>query len=224
MYYPKAHLRQVNINSTRVAISKTYIILAFLFITSCSSRENDNENYYYVDNATIHPITDTSVKVKQLIRYPSSFGIGRKAKRSEIEEWDIDIRPDGKGLPAGSGNVSSGRILFAAKCASCHGKDGSGGTYSRLVAVMGDTTKAKTIGNYWPWSSTLFDYIRRAMPYTSPGSLSDKEVYGLTAYLLYLNKIIDSTTEMNAKTLPKVAMPAHLYFVNDNRQGGPEIR
>jgi len=89
---------------------------------------------------------------------------------------------------------------------------------------MGDTTKTKTIGNYWPYSTTLFDYIRRAMPYNAPGSLKDNEVYSLSAYLLYINKIIDSTTIMNRSTLPEVKMPAQPYFVNDDRRGGPEVR
>jgi cytochrome c len=89
---------------------------------------------------------------------------------------------------------------------------------------MGDTGKAKTIGNYWPYATTLFDYIRRAMPYNAPGSLSANEVYGLTAYLLNANKIIDSGSVMNTATLPRIIMPARKYFIPDDRRGGPEVR
>ena len=156
--------------------------------------------------------------------WPVSFKIGRVATDKEISAWDIDVRPDGKGLPPGSGRIADGRDIFAAKCASCHGNTGKEGPYNRLVAPMGDTSKSKAIGNYWPYASTLFDYIRRTMPYTMPGSLNDNEVYGLTAFLLYSNKIIDSTTEMNAQNLPKVVMPAQKYFVTDDRKGGPEVR
>jgi cytochrome c len=203
---------------------KTCLCLVMLLVISCNNR-NDSVTYYN-DTIMTQSIIDTGNNPdgRQVIHIPARFGIGSKASSGEIEKWDIDISPDGKGLPGGYGDVSTGKVLFAAKCASCHGNEGNGGTYSRLVGVMGDTVKAKTIGNYWPWSTTLFDYIRRAMPYTTPGSLKDDEVYSLTAYLLYRNKIIDSTVEINAKTLPKVVMPAQQYFVNDDRRGGAEIR
>ncbi|WP_253906561.1 c-type cytochrome [Chitinophaga sp. SYP-B3965] len=152
---------------------------------------------------------------------PERFNLGRIATAAEIKAWDIDVRPDGRGLPEGSGTVSEGRNIYTAKCALCHGKTGVEGPYNVLV---GDTTKAKTIGNYWPYATTLFDYTRRAMPFNQPGSLTDNEVYSITAFLLHANKIIDSTTEMNKHTLPAIVMPAHKYFVNDNRQGGPEVK
>lgn len=136
----------------------------------------------------------------------------------------IAVRPDGRGLPPGSGDVPSGRALYAEKCAGCHGLTGKEGPEQRLVAPMGDTTKAKAIGNYWPYATTLFDYIRRAMPRNAPGSLDAHEVYSLTAYLLNANRVIDSTAVMSAATLPKVSMPAKPYFVRDNRTGGPTVR
>jgi len=155
---------------------------------------------------------------------PASFGFGRPASDSLIASMDEDVRPDGKGLPAGSGTVSVGLIVYAAKCASCHGKTGTEGPQSRLVAPIGDSLKEKAIGNYWPYSTTLFDYIKRAMPYASPGSLTNNEVYSLCAYLLWANKIIDSTAYLNAGNLYKVAMPARQSFIPDDRRGGPEIR
>ena len=110
------------------------------------------------------------------------------------------------------------------KCATCHGRTGVEGPQARLVGAMDDTTKAKTIGNYWPYATTLFDYTRRAMPYNAPGSLTAKEVYGLTAFLLYANKIIDSNKIIDAKSLPAIVMPAKKLFVSDDRHGGPEVR
>jgi S-disulfanyl-L-cysteine oxidoreductase SoxD len=195
----------------------------WLFIISCQNQE-EQDIVYYNDNIAASDPAKSVKEIKQLTHLPAKFDIGRKADLDEIKAWDIDIRPDGKGLPAGSGDVATGKSIFAAKCAACHGKAGEGAAYSRLAGVIGDTVKAKTIGNYWPWSTTLFDYTRRAMPYNMPGSLKDDEVYSLTAYLLYLNKIIDSTEVMNAHTLPRVVMPARQYFVVDDRRGGPEVR
>lgn len=155
---------------------------------------------------------------------PVRFNLGRVATAAEIKAWDIDVRPDGTGLPEGSGTVSAGREIYAAKCALCHGRTGTEGPYNILVGAIDDTTKAKTIGNYWPYATTLFDYTRRAMPYNLPGSLTDDEVYSITAFLLHANKIIDSTTEMNKRSLPAIVMPAQKYYVPDNRQGGPEVK
>ncbi len=154
---------------------------------------------------------------------PSRFGFGKPADSATIAAWDIDISPDGRGLPQGSGTVAYGRSVYTVKCVSCHGPTGTESAY-RLVGAFGDTVKAKTIGNYWPYATTIFDYIRRAMPLNAPGSLSDSEVYGLTAFLLHANKIIDSNTVINAKTLPRIVMPAQKLFVPDDRKGGPEVR
>lgn len=200
-----------------------YLIISFSIMSCGSENEEDVVNYKYGNDSSVTRIA-TITDNQQSAHWPASFGIGREATRSEIKAWDIDISPDGKGLPAGEGNVETGRTIYEIKCIACHGKNGSGGSYGRLLGVMGDTTKTKTIGNYWPYSTTLFDYIRRAMPYNVPGSLKDNEVYSLSAYLLYINKIIDSTTSLNRSTLPKIKMPAQPYFVNDDRRGGPEVR
>lgn len=152
------------------------------------------------------------------------FGFGRPATPRDIATLNTAITPDGKGLPPGSGTARQGKAIYAVKCAACHGKTGVEGPYTRLVGPMGDTTHAKTIGNYWPYATTLFDYTRRAMPYYTPGSLTDDEVYSLTAFLLSANRIIDSTTVITAKNLAAISMPAKKLFIPDDRKGGPEIR
>ncbi|HEY4334442.1 MAG TPA: cytochrome c [Puia sp.] len=152
------------------------------------------------------------------------FGFGRPATPKEISTMDLTIRPDGKGLPPGSGIASKGRAIYLLKCAACHGKTGVEGPFSRLVGPMGDTTRAKTIGNYWPYATTLFDYTRRAMPFNAPGSLSNADVYNLTAFLLAANKIIDSNKVIDSHNLAAITMPAQKLFIPDDRKGGPEIR
>ncbi|MDI3320646.1 c-type cytochrome [Pinibacter soli] len=199
------------------------LLLTVVFIVSCKDKQED-EMIVYNKHAAKRQHADSVINVKIITEMPPTFDIGRKATSAEINEWDIDVRADGKGLPEGSGNATEGKAIFTQKCAACHGKDGEGGAYARLVAAMGDTVKTKTIGNYWPWSTTLFDYIRRTMPYNMPGSLKDNEVYSLTAYLLYRNKIIDSSKIIDARSLPGVVMPARKYYVNDDRRGGPEVR
>ena len=167
--------------------------------------------------------TDTLHRTDTLA-WPSSFGIGRPATASEIAVLNISIRPDGRGLPPGSGNATTGKLIFAAKCAACHGRTGTEGPFMQLVSKTNDSSRIKAIGNYWPYATTLFDYTRRAMPFNAPGSLSDNEVYSLTAFLLAANHIIDSQTAITEKNLADIKMPARRRFVPDDRKGGPEIR
>lgn len=158
---------------------------------------------------------------------PERFGFGGAATPDEIMALDIDVMPDGTGLPEGRGSVSEGKAVYDLKCAVCHGATGVEGPNDRLVGrlpedafTFGDDLSArryKAIGSYWPYSTTLFDYIRRAMPQTAPGSLTDNEVYALTAYLLYLNDIVDEDAIMNRETLPAIKMPARDRFVPDDR-------
>jgi len=160
------------------------------------------------------------------------FALGRAATLAEIEAWDIDIMPDGEGLPDGSGSVSDGRMLYQVQCLRCHGADGRGGPFDPLAGGPAndsfpfalDPRARHTIGNYWPFATTIFDYTRRAMPQDRPGSLSNDEVYALTAYLLYLNELVDEDAVLDRETLPQIAMPARERFVPDDRRGGPEIR
>lgn len=163
---------------------------------------------------------------------PARFGLGRPATAEEIRARDIDVMPDGRGLPPGRGTASDGATVYAAKCASCHGPKGEGGSADRLVgrnpgdsfAYATDPSLLRTIGSYWPYATTLFDYTARAMPFPQPGTLTADETYGLVAYLLFLNGIIPEGAVMDAATLPKVRMPARDRFVPDNRTGGPRVK
>ena len=146
----------------------------------------------------------------------SGPNLGREVKPEEIAAWDISIPPDGSGLPPGSGTATEGGAVYNAKCAGCHGVKGMEGPADPLVGGIGTlATKkpVKTVGSYWPYATTLFDYIRRAMPYNAPQSLSNNEVYAVSAYLLFLNGIIDPEVRMDAKTLPQVKMPNRDGFV-----------
>lgn len=167
--------------------------------------------------------------------YKGAFGFGRDATPEEIRSWDIDVMADGTGLPAGSGTPSQGAPIFAAKCAGCHGDKGQGGLGANITVEVLVGNKPwfekgnpsaigpRTIGNYWPYAATIFDFIRRAMPFNKPGSLTNDEVYALTAWLLNQNGIIGDNEVMNAQTLPRVKMPAADLFVPDPRPW-PEVQ
>jgi cytochrome c len=141
--------------------------------------------------------------------------LGKPISQADLAEWDINILPDGSNLPPGSGQAAGGAKIFAEKCTLCHGDHGQGGRAARLI---GGPPKAsldggKTIANYWPYATTLFDFIRRAMPFTQPRSLTDQEVYALVAYILAENKLIGESDVIDATTLPKVRMPNRDNFV-----------
>lgn len=157
--------------------------------------------------------------------WPESFGLGRAASQREVDSLSIAIPPSGKGLPAGEGLALRGRSIYLQKCAACHGQTGTEGPQDVLVAsepIFSENSRTpRAIGNYWPYATTLFDYIRRAMPSNAPGSLSNQEVYDLTAWLLAQNKVISEEYELNSITLPQVQMPAKSLFVDDNRTSGP---
>jgi S-disulfanyl-L-cysteine oxidoreductase SoxD len=150
--------------------------------------------------------------------------LGKPIRAADIAQWDIDIEPDGAGLPAGSGTSDLGASIFADQCAACHGDGGKGATTTTSGApaappVVSDVKRngiddtTLTIANYWPYATTLFDYIRRAMPWTSPRSLTDDQVYALTAYILAQNKLIDGKQVIDAQTLPQVRMPNRDGFI-----------
>jgi cytochrome c len=152
--------------------------------------------------------------------HAQSYGLGRAPSPDELRAWDIAISPDGKELPPGSGTVSDGAKVYASSCAGCHGKTGKEGPNDVLAGGQGtlDTRKpVRTIGSYWPYSTTVWDYINRAMPYQKPGSLKANEVYAVTAYLLFLNGIIAENDVMDSKTLPQVKMPNRNGFIADPR-------
>jgi S-disulfanyl-L-cysteine oxidoreductase SoxD len=142
--------------------------------------------------------------------------LGRPIDEAAIAAWDISILPDGTGLPKGSGTPAQGAPIFAEKCAACHGDNGKGGEAAALVSdreLAGISAAQKTIRNFWPYSTTIFDFVRRAMPFQMPRSLTDDEVYALTAYILSENKLIGATDTMDAQTLPKVKMPNRDNFI-----------
>jgi S-disulfanyl-L-cysteine oxidoreductase SoxD len=141
--------------------------------------------------------------------------LGRPIDPADIAPWDISILPDGTGLPAGGGTPAQGERLFAQKCAMCHGERGKGGVAAALVGggPIDRIEATKTIANFWGYSTTVFDFIRRAMPWQQPRSLTNDEVYALTAYIFAQNKLIGENDVMNAKTLPQVKMPNRDGFI-----------
>ena len=158
--------------------------------------------------------------------------IGRDARPAEVRAWDIDVNPTGANLPPGRGTYARGTVVYAKQCAACHGPKGEGippatklvGPEPRDFSFGNDPKLTKTIGNYWPYATTLYDYINRAMPFNAPGSMEPGDVYSVVAYLLVENGIVDKTAVMNARTLPQVKMPARDRFVPDDRRGGPGFR
>jgi cytochrome c len=149
--------------------------------------------------------------------YQSSgpIGLGKPITENQIRLWNIDINPKGDGLPEGSGTAVVGETLYQQQCASCHGDKGQGGIANRLAGGGGlnTNTPVKTVGSFWPYPTTIFDYTRRAMPHNAPQSLSNDQLYAATAYILFLNKIIAKDTVMDAKSLPLVQMPNRDGFI-----------
>jgi len=163
------------------------------------------------------------------------YGLGRAATAEEIAALDVDVGPDGAGLPAGSGSAAEGAVLYAAQCANCHGDRGQGmaPAFPALVGrdpageqfeFANDHRIARTVGNYWESATSLFDYTRRAMPHLTPGSLSNDQVYALVAHLLAANGIIPATASLDSAALMQVRMPAAGRFVADDRRGGATVR
>ncbi len=150
-----------------------------------------------------------------------TLGLGRVATENEIKAWDIDIRPDGTGLPIGSGSVLSGEEIYSENCANCHGDFGEGIDRWPELAGGFDTLNSedpvKTIGSYWPYLSTVWDYVHRAMPFGNAQSLTDDDVYSITAYLLYLNDLVDEDFELSDKNFASISLPNQTHFFLDNR-------
>jgi S-disulfanyl-L-cysteine oxidoreductase SoxD len=142
---------------------------------------------------------------------------GHPIAPTDIAPWDISIGPDGAGLPPGSGTASQGEAVYAIKCQACHGEKGAGGPNDALVGGMGSLAAGKppvkTVGSYWPYATTLFDYIRRAMPFPETKSLTDDEIYAVSAYILNLNGIVGTDEVLDAQSLPEVKMPNRIGFI-----------
>lgn len=136
--------------------------------------------------------------------------LGTPVAADIAKAWSSSVFPDGRGLPSGRGTARQGKVVYDSKCVTCHGPEGRGETAEELVGrevPLSDPDTSQTVGSYWPYATTLFDYTRRAMPMGKPGSLSTDEVYAVAAYLLHLNDVIGGDDEMNATTLPRVRMP-----------------
>lgn len=163
------------------------------------------------------------------------YALGHAATTAEIAARDVDVGPDGIGLPPGKGSATDGEALFATQCASCHGARGEGQP-PRYPALVGRDPRAanfefgkdpnlkRTIGDYWPYATTVFDYVRRAMPQMAPGSLTNDDLYAITAYLLAANQVIPMTATLDATSLAAVKMPSALRFVRDDRRGAREVK
>ena len=142
---------------------------------------------------------------------------GQAIAPANIAPWDISIGPDGAGLPPGGGTASQGEAVYAGRCQACHGEKGKGGPNDALVGGIGSLapgkSPVKTVGSYWPYATTLFDYIRRAMPFPEPKSLTNDEVYAVSAYILNLNGVVGTDEVLDAQSLPKVQMPNRDGFI-----------
>jgi cytochrome c len=155
------------------------------------------------------------------------FGLGAAATDAQIKSWDIDVRPDGVGLPPGQGSVAQGEKIYAEQCEACHGEKGQNPAkgFDRLAGGRGSLTSSRpvqTVGSYWPYATTIFDYVNRAMPFTAPQSLSADDVYAVVAYLLFVNDIVPRNAVMNANELVKVRMPNADGFIPDSRPDTPD--
>ncbi len=149
-----------------------------------------------------------------------SYGVGRAASAEEVAAWDVTIGPEGHELPEGSGTAQDGAQVYEVRCKECHGEEGVGGDHAALIGKpeqLKETPPVKTVGSYWPYATTLFDYTRRAMPFEEPGTLTADQVYAVTAYVLYLNGLVGEDDVLDRESLPQVVMPNREGFVRDPR-------
>jgi S-disulfanyl-L-cysteine oxidoreductase SoxD len=160
------------------------------------------------------------------------YGLGHAISPQDLEPWDIDVRADGESLPPGQGSVAQGRQVFDGICAACHGEKGEGravpgavGGFDQLVGGFGTLDKpspVRTVGSFWPYATTLFDYVRRAMPFNAPQTLTNDQVYAVSAYILYMNKIVGEDAVLDAKSLPQVKMPNRDGFITEDPR--PDVK
>jgi mono/diheme cytochrome c family protein len=150
----------------------------------------------------------------------STPDLGKPAGVERVRSWDLSVYPDGRGLPAGAGSAAQGAPIYRSRCARCHGADGEGGSGGTLAGrgSLTDPDPDQTVGNYWPYATTLFDYTRRAMPIDAPGTLSDADVYAVSAYVLYMNRIVGLDDRLDAQTLPRIRMPNRDGFIGVDAQ------
>lgn len=220
---PKAFIKGTKMSFAGLRKQKdTDNLLAYLKSFSAAQEEA-------VVEEVVPVVEDVPVAVKPINESMPTHGVfqlGRVATADEISAWDHDVRPDGMGLPEGRGNVLDGEEIFIEKCASCHGDFGEGtGRWPVLAGGQGtlqDERPVKTIGSYWPYLSTVYDYVQRAMPFGEVGSVSDDETYAITAYLLYLNDIVDDEEfELSNENFLSIEMPNTANFYADDRADEP---
>ncbi|MGA2549895.1 MAG: cytochrome c [Burkholderiaceae bacterium] len=152
------------------------------------------------------------------------YGIGQPATAAQVASWDIDVAPDGRNLPPGRSSVAHGREVYLGQCSACHGAKGEGGVGDKLAGGQGSLASdnpLRTVGSYWPYATTLFDYIRRAMPLNAPESLSNEDVYAVSGYVLYLNGLLPEDAKVDAQTLTTLKMPNRDGFISDPR---PDVK
>ena len=155
-----------------------------------------------------------------LLAQSPKYGVGRVPTADEIRQWNISVAPDGKGLPEGSGTAAIGKEIYSNRCARCHGAQGEGRDSVPLAGGQGSLKNPKpikTVGSFWPYATTVFDYVSRTMPFDKPGTLTANQAYAVTAYVLFLSGIVQEDTGMDARSLPKVQMPNRGGFVADPR-------
>jgi S-disulfanyl-L-cysteine oxidoreductase SoxD len=163
----------------------------------------------------------------QAVRAAETPHLGEPADPQLLKAWDISIPPDGSGLPPGRGSAAEGAVIYGAKCVMCHGPAGAGQPADRLTGGIGTLASAqpvKTVASYWPYATTLFDYVRRAMPISAPRTLTAHEVYALCAYLLSIDGIVPKNAVLDAKSLPKIKMPNRDGFIDVWKSSGSASR
>ncbi len=182
--------------------------------------------------AELEALADARRRGLEAANHWPEFAFGNPADEERIAAWDIDIGPDGVGLPPGRGSVERGETLYRLQCVQCHGLRGEGAEFEALAGrapgdafrFAEDRSTPITVGSYWPYATTLFDYIRRAMPQAAPGTLPPDDVYALTAFVLHLNDLLEPGETLDAASLTAIVMPSRDRFVRDDRRGGPEVR
>jgi len=197
---------------------RALVVIAALTLSACSRTADaprDADVGSYADLAYVLPE-----------QAPRRFEFGTEASAARVARWDTDVRPDGQGLPAGRGTVAEGEVVFRTYCVPCHGATGTEGPNDVLVGSepWEAWPGSATVGGYWPYATTMYDYISRAMPQLTPGALTPDQTYAVIAYILNRNGVVGADAVMSAETLPAVVMPARDRFVPDDRLGGAEVR
>ncbi|MFN8062605.1 MAG: c-type cytochrome [Vicinamibacterales bacterium] len=216
-------------------LAVTALSLASVLATACSAPSIERgTSIPPTGNPPAPGVATPEAALERFKDLPARFGLGADADADRIRRWDVDVTPDGRGLPEGSGTVARGTVIYRAQCATCHGKNGEGAEFDKLAGrtprngfpfgTSAELSSLRTIGTYWPYATTLFDYVNRAMPTNAPGTLGTEEVYSVVAYLLYLNELLPANATLDRKRLLAISMPARDRFVMDNRRGGPELR